>query len=80
MSAANATQGQTISLQIINTVSSQLEVPAVELPPLSSAVDPDALDRLYASDPDSIELVFQYAGFAIHVDDNRETTLSELPN
>ncbi|MFP9192183.1 HalOD1 output domain-containing protein [Natronosalvus vescus] len=49
----------------------------LELPPLSSAIDPDALNALFASRPITTvqRVTFQYAGYEVVVDGDGDVRL-----
>jgi hypothetical protein len=78
---------------VTKTVSDALGTPLDELPPLSRAIDPDALDRLVSSNtstrPASVTVMFEYAGlkvvvhsgvmvYATPIDDEGETAFDRL--
>ena len=47
------------------------------LPPLYEAIDPDALDELYASSRDPPAVQFTYAGYTVAIDETRQVTVTE---
>jgi hypothetical protein len=69
---------QTVSGEVVSAVAAAEGVSPLELTPLASIIDPDALDTLFAPDSMAIEEVrFSYEGYTVVIDDNREVTLLE---
>jgi hypothetical protein len=69
---------ETVSGAVVSAVADAEDVSPLELTPLASVLDPDALDALFASDSMAIEEVrFDYEGYTVVVDDNRDVTLLE---
>lgn len=68
-----------VSIEILETVAEREEIAAEELSPLYETVDPDALDRLFASPADdrTITIRFEYEGYTVHVSDDGDVELSE---
>lgn len=66
-----------ITVEIVETVARREGVDPAELPPLSEAVDTDALDRLVhsASRNGAVSVNFEYCGHAIHVGADGQVTL-----
>ncbi|MFD1564467.1 HalOD1 output domain-containing protein [Haloarchaeobius amylolyticus] len=75
-----------ISLHIVNCIAEREHADPLELPPLYDAVDPDALDDLFASGCQSEtdrsgRIEFQYNGYTVIVefDNGPEITVKEEP-
>ena len=75
-----------VSLQIVDCVAKREHTDPLELPPLYDAVDPDALDDLFASGrqngmTQSGRIEFQYNGYTVIVefDSGPEITVKEEP-
>ncbi len=73
------TGDRSLLVTIVETVAAARELDPVEMPPLSSVVDTDALERLFAQSPDEDEsratLTFVYAEctVAVHADGTVQT-------
>jgi len=75
-----------VSFQIVDCVAKREHTDPLELPPLYDAVDPDALDDLFASGrqngtAQSGQIEFQYNGYTVVVefDNGPEITVKEEP-
>lgn len=66
-----------VSTAVVESVSTATDTPALELPPLQDAVDPDALDGLFAEQPTTASVRFRYAGRAVTVHPDRTITVSQ---
>ncbi|MFC7028927.1 HalOD1 output domain-containing protein [Halomicroarcula sp. GCM10025324] len=65
-------------IRVVEAVSSRLDTPPNELPPLNETIDAVGLDRLCTSGPNSLEVSFPYAGLEVTVTGGEEVTLSAL--
>lgn len=68
------------STEVVKKVASKTGHDPTELPPLHTAVDPDALNDIFSSISDSAErpeavITFSYAGYRIRVTQNEEVTV-----
>ncbi|MHC3439783.1 HalOD1 output domain-containing protein [Natrialbaceae archaeon A-gly3] len=54
---------------VIEAVAKATDSDPLDLPPLHDAIDPDALNTLFNRSETSIQMVFQYAGFEVVVQD-----------
>lgn len=70
------TAGTTTSTAVLEAVSSASDTPAVDLPPLYDAVDPDALNSLFSAPGTSGEISFRYAGYTVTVSADRTVEVS----
>ncbi|MFC6825824.1 HalOD1 output domain-containing protein [Halopelagius fulvigenes] len=61
---------------VVEAVSAATDVPAVELPPLYWAVDPDALNALFSAPDANGEITFRYAGCDVTVRADRTVDVS----
>jgi hypothetical protein len=59
---------KSVSQEIIELVAESENTDPLELPPLSEAIDPDALDRLFRNT--SGHLAFEYQGHTVTVEGN----------
>ena len=66
-----------VSIAVVESVSTATDTRALELPPLQDAVDPDALNALFAEQPTTASVRFRYAGRAVTVHPDRTITVSE---
>jgi len=66
-----------VSTAVVERVSTATDTPALELPPLRDAVDPDAINELFAEQPTTASVRFRYAGRAVTVHPDRTITVSE---
>ena len=64
------------STAVIEAVSDVTETPALELPPLRTVIDPDALDDLFAGSRTSGRVTFRYAGHDVTVHADRTIDVS----
>lgn len=65
---AHIEDGEHVSETVLRAVAALSDEPMVELPPIADTVDPDALDRLFASSKSPASLRFQYHGFTISIE------------
>ena len=74
---SDATDGDRVSMQIIDAVATKREVPPTELDaPLYAAIDPEALDRLFDSTAaDALDVAFEYAGHSVLVEGGGRVTV-----
>ena len=58
-----------LSTTVVTAVSDAVDVPALELPPLSDTIDPDALNGLFRPEGDRVpdEISFTYVGCRVTV-------------
>lgn len=50
---------------VIEAVAAATDRSPLELPPIGEAVDPDALNRILATESDHVEVTFDYLGHAV---------------
>jgi len=60
---------------VVAAVAAQEDIDPMELPPLYGAVDPDALDALFADDRPG-RVSFQYAGYEVTVRGRDQVTVT----
>ncbi|MFB6164474.1 MAG: HalOD1 output domain-containing protein [Haloarculaceae archaeon] len=69
-----------LAAAVVRTVASAADVEPLALPPLSAAVDPDALEALFASgpasDPGPMAVSFRYADHVVAVERDGELTVA----
>lgn len=65
---------------VVSAVAEVENTDPVELPPLYDAIDPEALNDLFTSRPDSAleQLSFQYAGYSVVVRGNGEVEVRSV--
>lgn len=70
-----------LAVPLAETVSDSLEVPATELPPLSSAIDLDALERIVPAEatPD-VTVAFSYEGLRVFVHSGGTICVRSIPD
>lgn len=56
-----------VCVQIVEEVAHQKGTDVLQLPPISTVVDPDRLGDLVHSAEDTTLVSFEYAGFRVHV-------------
>lgn len=61
---------------LVSAVAERKGVDPIELEPLYSVVDPDALDTIVGSGGESVELSFDYAGYRVTVEPDGVTVES----
>lgn len=67
------------SVRVIGAVASATDTDPVECPSLNERIDPGALDDLFGGRSNARgRIVFEYAGYTVTVDSNRNVTLTEL--
>jgi hypothetical protein len=64
------------SVAVLEAVSDSVGTPAVELPTLNDAIDPDALDELFSGRRTSGRVTFRYAGRRVTVHADRTVDVS----
>ncbi|MFB6080479.1 MAG: HalOD1 output domain-containing protein [Haloferacaceae archaeon] len=64
------------STAVLEAVSASSGVPATDLPPLYDAIDPGALEALFAGRRTSGHVEFRYAGHVVTVDADRTVEVS----
>lgn len=70
----------TPSARVVTAVAEAAETDPLDLPPLYSALDPDALDALVTnSESSSIFLTFPYAGYTVSIHGDGEVDVEEAP-
>lgn len=62
------------SLRVVAAISNALDVKPTSIPPLYDTIDPEALDRLLASEA-AVEIVFEYEGHAIEIASDGSVTV-----
>ncbi len=68
----------TASERVIHAVADREGVSPLDISPLFDAIDPDALDRLYAPDRAGATVEFQYAEYQVTVTDGGHVELTPL--
>lgn len=69
-----------ITVPLAETVFGSLETPASELPPLSDAIDLDALEALVPADgPPDVTVAFSYEGLRVFVHSGRVVCVRSIP-
>ncbi|MFB6224331.1 MAG: HalOD1 output domain-containing protein [Haloarcula sp.] len=77
---ASQATGQSASLAIVEAVAAATETAPEELPQLTDAVDPDALDALFAGRQTNGRVTFQYAGYCVSVSADQTVTVDPSGN
>ena len=67
---------ESVTMAVIRAVSDAIGTGPEELPPLADAVDPDALETLFAGSRTSAEVSFRYAGRSVTVAADRTVTVA----
>ncbi|MEF8829655.1 MAG: HalOD1 output domain-containing protein [Haloarcula sp.] len=67
---------ESLSLAVVKAVSDTIETVPEELPPLADAVDPDALEALFADRQTTGRVSFLYAGRSVTVAADRTVTVA----
>lgn len=70
------------SMAVVDAVAEAASVDATDLPPIHSAIDPDALDALLSSataNDESCRLAFRYDGYDVSVFEHGVVTVVETP-
>lgn len=68
----------TLNEEVVNSVAVLENSDPVELPPLFDAVDPDALEAIFAKGR-SGSVKFSYAGYTVTVEFNEDPTITVEP-
>ncbi|WP_435349763.1 HalOD1 output domain-containing protein [Haloarchaeobius sp. HRN-SO-5] len=66
-----------LSTQIVEAVAQAKDVDPLSLDPIIESVDPDALDRLFDNSNQGLQLTFEYEGYTVTVDGDRQIDLAE---
>ncbi|WP_435347259.1 HalOD1 output domain-containing protein [Haloarchaeobius sp. HRN-SO-5] len=66
-----------LSTQVVEEVARAKDVDPLSLDPIIESVDPDALDRLFDSRNRGLQLTFEYEGYTVTVDGDRQIDLAE---
>ncbi|WP_435346334.1 HalOD1 output domain-containing protein [Haloarchaeobius sp. HRN-SO-5] len=66
-----------LSTQIVEDVAQAKDVDPLSLDPLIDSVDPDALDRLFDSQNEGLQVTFEYEGYTVTVQGDRQIDLAE---
>jgi hypothetical protein len=69
---------EVISVQVVHQVANTTAEDVSDMPPLYSAIDPDALDQLVANMTDG-EISFTYAGRTVTVSSDGTIAIEERP-
>lgn len=69
-------QDESVSLAVVKAVSDTIGTMPEELPPLADAIDPDALEALFADRQTSGRVSFLYAGRSVTVAADRTVTVA----
>lgn len=68
-----------VSERIVYAIADRKEVSPLDVsPPLFDAVDPDALDRLYANGRTGTAVTFEYSGYRVRLDEAGRVELTPL--
>ena len=65
-----------VALAVIDTISSATGTDPCELPPLSDAIDPDALNALFSDRTTNGWVRFRYAGYDVTVGSDRSIRIT----
>ena len=76
-SQCRAGRGKSASMTVVEAVGAAADTPVLELPPLFDAIDPDALDALFAGRPTNGVVTFRYAGYDVTVRADGTVELSD---
>jgi len=71
----SVTDDVSLGTAVVEAVSASTGRPVTDLPPLYDAVDPDALDALFAGRSVDGRVRFRYAGHVVEVRSDRTVTL-----
>ncbi len=63
--------------QIVEAVAQVKDVDPLSLAPLRDSVDTDALDRLFDSQNQGLQVTFEYEGYTVTVQGDRQIDLAE---
>ncbi|QLH84752.1 HalOD1 output domain-containing protein [Halosimplex pelagicum] len=66
-----------LTTKVVRAVAADVGADPTDLPPLWTALDPDALDRLVDSGGESLTVTFEYRGRLVTVGSDREVRLGE---
>lgn len=71
--------GRQLSHAVVNAVATAEERDPTTLPPLYNAIDPDALDALFADRGDQLgRIAFRYHGYDVAVSENGHVVLDSI--
>lgn len=75
--SATAGNSQSISMQVVEELATEIACDPIDIEPLATSIDPEALDQLLASNTRT-KVSFEHAGFTIHVSSDGEKTSIDL--
>ena len=76
--ARSASRSEAVTEAVVHAVADEAGVSPLQLEPLATVVDPDALNSLYSGDRPGVKLEFAYHGYRVHVDVDGRIALDEL--
>ena len=76
--AQSASRSEAVTEAVIGAVADEEGVSPLQLEPLATVVDPDALNALYADDRPGVKLEFSYHGYRVSVDVDGRLALEEI--
>jgi len=65
-----------VSQTVVQAIAEARGTSPLALPPLADALDPDALDALYAAERAVSRVTFEYAGYSVAVAPDRTVTVT----
>ena len=74
MNVKDSKNGDTVVLRIIDTVARRLDCDPMDLRPVASYIDPDAVERLVASAQGELEVQFRMDDCRVTVDEHGRVT------
>ncbi|WP_435346341.1 HalOD1 output domain-containing protein [Haloarchaeobius sp. HRN-SO-5] len=66
-----------LSSEVVEAVAQAKGVDPLSLDPIIDSVDPDALNRLFDSQNRGLQLTFEYEGYTVTVEGDRQIDLTE---
>lgn len=66
---------QTVTEKVVYAVADAEGVSAIDLQPLVTVVDPDALNELFQDDRKNVSVEFAYHGYQVHVSGDEQVTV-----
>lgn len=76
--ARSASRSEPVTEAVVGAVADEEGVSLLQLEPLATVVDPDALNALYSGDRPGVKLEFAYHGYRVRVDVDGRIALDEI--
>lgn len=76
--APSASRSEAVTEAVIEAVADEEGVSPLQLEPLATVIDPDALNALYSEDRRGVKLEFAYHGYRVRVDADGRLALDEI--